>query len=97
MKRFIKLWVIPVIPMVLPTIIVFSLVGCAQWNTVKVGIAATTQKAADESLQVVLWKLCKGTYIGPLNRWISGDKELADAYNKVCERTQQANVVVTDE
>ena len=81
---------------ILATLLVLVVTGCAQWNAIKVAGAATTQKAADEALQVVLWQLCKASSIGSINRWIAGDQELASAYNVICNRSKQADVIAAD-
>ncbi len=78
-------------------LLLITLAGCAQWNAVKVGVAATTEKAADESLQVILWQFCKAASIGSIERWVDGDQELADARMTVCGKDKQANVVNTDD
>ena len=81
---------------ILLILLLITLVGCAQWNAIKVGVAATTEKATDESLQVILWNFCKAASIGSIERWVGGDQALADARKTVCGKKEQANVVNTD-
>ena len=74
-----------------------GLSSCAQWNAIKVAGAAAGQSTADDALQVTLWHLCRATSIGSINRWIAGDQGLADAYNMVCSKVDQANVIKINE
>ena len=82
---------------ILAIIFTFFIAGCAQYGAIKKTVASAAQEGADEALEVVLWQLCRASSIGAINRWIKGDEDLADAYNTICNRDKQANVVATDE
>jgi len=81
---------------VVATLLVLFITGCAQYGALKKGVASAAQEAADEALEVVLWQLCRASSIGSINRWIAGDQDLADAYKVICSRTKQADVIATD-
>jgi len=81
---------------ILATLIVLFMTGCVQYGALKKGIASAAQEASDEALVVVLWQLCRVSSIGSINRWIGVDQSLADAYNVVCNRIKQADVIATD-
>jgi len=78
-------------------VLILSLSGCAQWEAIKTSGRATAQEVADQALKVTLWKLCKGSSIGAINRWIGSNKEMADAYKVLCSRSVQADVINTSE
>ncbi len=82
-----------------PVYLILSLLlvtGCSQWQATKMVVKDASAHAADEALQVVLWKLCKASSIGAINRWIGSNKDLATAYKTVCAQDEQADVIIPD-
>ncbi len=82
---------------VLATLVVLVVTGCAQYAALKATVPEYAKNAADESLQITIWKLCKASSIGSINRWIAGDQDLADAYKVICNQSRPADVIAIRE